>query len=163
MQRGHWSAVSDARAVVRAVRTPATRLHSTESVLPGSPRSSTSALRSAPISHPTLLETKLIPPSLGPSAIRRDGLLRLLATTDAAVVAVCAPAGYGKTTLLTQVAAAANAPVAWLCLDETDADAVQLLLGLTTALDRCVPLDPRVLQSLRNPTPALSTEVLPCL
>jgi len=79
----------------------------------------------------------------------RDGLLlprpALLATVDKAldeqrVLLVCAPAGYGKTALLTQALAAqpADTAVAWVALDEGD-DLGRLLDCLFAALE---PYDP---------------------
>lgn len=79
----------------------------------------------------------------------RDGLLlprpALLATVDKAlderrVLLVCAPAGYGKTALLTQALAVqpAATAVAWVALDEGD-DLGRLLDCLFAALE---PFDP---------------------
>jgi LuxR family maltose regulon positive regulatory protein len=124
---------------------------------------SASATLTRPAGHPTLLESKLSAPTLGSPLIQREALVRLLASTDATVVAVCAPAGYGKTSLLAQVASAADVPVAWLSLDETDADPAQLLLGLATALNQCVSLDQGLLEVVRNPAPDVYTEALPGL
>jgi ATP/maltotriose-dependent transcriptional regulator MalT len=73
-----------------------------------------------------LLSYKLQPPRLYPSLIVRD---RLLAQLDAAleqpVTLLCAPAGYGKTTLVSQWLVARGAtghPLAWISLDEGDND-----------------------------------------
>ena len=58
-------------------------------------------------------------PAAAPDEVARGALLERLraasATTD--LMVVTAPAGYGKTTLLAQVARAAALPVAWLTLD----------------------------------------------
>ncbi|MBO0784307.1 MAG: AAA family ATPase, partial [Ktedonobacteraceae bacterium] len=51
------------------------------------------------------------------------------------VVLVSAPAGYGKTTLVSALPAILpNLPMAWVSLDEGDNDPVQFVIGLTTAL-----------------------------
>ncbi|MBV9580975.1 MAG: hypothetical protein JO057_20535 [Chloroflexi bacterium] len=70
---------------------------------------------------PTLLETKLCPPHTDAHLIQRSELLAIVNASNAAVVSVCAPAGYGKTTFLSQLAIRdeSSAPVAWLSLDET--------------------------------------------
>ena len=48
---------------------------------------------------------------------------------------VIAPAGVGKTSLLAGWAAAAQVPSAWLTIDETDRDGVQLWTGMVAALE----------------------------
>jgi hypothetical protein len=80
------------------------------------------------LARPTLLQTRLRPPSSGPNLIVRDDLLEILRASSARVVAVCAPAGYGKTIVLSQLAAATSRPVAWVSLDQTDNDPVQLVV-----------------------------------
>lgn len=79
--------------------------------------------------------------------LRRDLLLRkaLVATLldgDTPVVAVEAPAGYGKTTLLRQWAAAETRPTAWLTLDRADDDPAVLGHHLAVALGRIGPTGP---------------------
>jgi LuxR family maltose regulon positive regulatory protein len=54
-------------------------------------------------------------------------------------VAVTAPAGYGKTTLLTQWPLAEDRPVAWVSLNRFDDDPGALLALLATAFARAVP------------------------
>ena len=51
-------------------------------------------------------------------------------------IAVVAPAGYGKTTLLAQWAERKHATVAWVSLDDRDNDPAVLLTYLAVALDR---------------------------
>ncbi len=71
-----------------------------------------------------LLATKLAPPLLRTALIARPRLIERL--NDAAhhhLTVVSAPAGFGKTTLLSEWATSANEnelPVAWLSLDERD-------------------------------------------
>ena len=97
-----------------------------------------------------VLETKLHPPPARPGLIERVGLLGHLAASEASVVVVSAPAGYGKTVLLSQYAAVAARPFVWLSLDATDADRVLLALELATAIDRVAPVDARVFASLSS-------------
>ncbi len=114
--------------------------------------------------HPSIvLETKLHPPPARPELIERVGLLDHLAGSEASVVVVSAPAGYGKTVLLSQYAAVAARPFVWLSLDATDADRVLLALELATAIDRVAPVDARVFASLSSPAPAIERVVLPGL
>ena len=96
--------------------------------------------------------------------MRRDGLVARLADPDLSMVFVGAPAGYGKTTLLAQyAAAAAGGPVAWVSLDQADDDPVVLVMALVTALERVAPVDPRILRSLAGSRQALEQVVLPRL
>ena len=52
------------------------------------------------------------------------------------LILVCAPAGFGKTTLLADWAPSGNRPVAWLSLDAADNDPVRLWRYVVAALDR---------------------------
>lgn len=63
----------------------------------------------------------------------RPRLAQRVVGTDAPVVVVHAPAGYGKSTLLGQVAERERRPVAWLSLTPSDDDAVTLLSDLGSA------------------------------
>lgn len=109
---------------------------------------------------PTIvLETKLHPPPLRGGLVPRVRLLN----GASPVVVLCAPAGYGKTTVLAQYAASTERPLAWLTLDEADDDPVLLLLELATALARLAPVDARVFRSLQGSDPAIQRVVLPGL
>ncbi len=110
-----------------------------------------------------VLETKLHPPPARPGLVERVGLLHRLVGSEASVVVVSAPAGYGKSVLLAQYAAVVDRPFAWLSLDATDADPVVLALELATAIDRVAPVDARVFASLGSPAPAIERMVLPGL
>lgn len=86
-------------------------------------------------SLPTLVDVKLRPPVLQPGTVHRPRLVdRLREATNARVVAVVAPAGYGKTTLLAQWLEQEGRPVAWLSVDRADNDPVTLLTSVVTAL-----------------------------
>ncbi len=110
-----------------------------------------------------VLETKLHPPPARPELVERVGLLRHLVGSEASVVVVSAPAGFGKTVLLSQYAAVAARPFVWLSLDAADADPVLVALELATAIDRVAPVDARVFASLGGPAPAIERIVLPGL
>ena len=81
----------------------------------------------------------------------RAALVRRLLASDAPIVAVVAPAGYGKTTLLGQWMEAGQPRQAWVSLDARDNDPGTLLSYLATALDRLEPMEPTVLRSLTAP------------
>ena len=75
-------------------------------------------------------------PSPGPQAIERPALWRRLdgLVDTHRVTLVAAPAGYGKTTLLSTWAAHSTRAVAWLTLTEADRHADHLARGLEAAL-----------------------------
>jgi LuxR family maltose regulon positive regulatory protein len=92
-----------------------------------------------------VIESKLRPPPVRPGIIPRAGLLdRLLDGKSAPVLAVVAPAGYGKTTLLAQWAERKQPRVGWLSADGRDNDPAVLLTYLAMALDRIEPIDQRL-------------------
>ena len=101
--------------------------------------------------EPELLESKLRPPWSRPGLVPRAALVRRLLASDAPIVAVVAPAGYGKTTLLGQWMEAGQPRQAWVSLDARDNDPGTLLSYLATALDRLEPMESRILRSLTAP------------
>jgi LuxR family maltose regulon positive regulatory protein len=90
-----------------------------------------------------LLKTKLFAPHLRPSLVSRPRLLSMVAEgEDRALTLICAPPGYGKTTLLAEWLASltgnqeSNIPtVGWLSLDEGDNDPIRFLNYLVAALE----------------------------
>jgi hypothetical protein len=82
-----------------------------------------------------LLTTKLYIPSLGAEQVPRSRLIQRL---DAGLgrKLVSAPAGFGKTTLLSEWVTATDRSVAWLSLDEADSDPVRFWTYVVTALQR---------------------------
>lgn len=97
------------------------------------------ALREGAIAADWILPDKLEPPRLHVDAVPRA---RLLETLDAGIALpltlLLAPPGFGKTTLLAQwhahLLATGQAQVAWLSLDEGDAEPARLLAYLALAL-----------------------------
>ncbi len=79
------------------------------------------------------------------------------------MIAVIAPLGYGKTTLLAQWAERSGRPVAWVSIDRGDNDLSVLLTYVATALDRVEPLDPDMLRSISTPRPGYTTGLIPRL
>ena len=80
-----------------------------------------------------LLEAKLSPPSRWNGSVSRADLIGTARAQDCRVVAVTAPAGYGKSTLLTEWAAGEQRRVAWVSLDRLDDDPSALLAVLAAA------------------------------
>jgi LuxR family transcriptional regulator, maltose regulon positive regulatory protein len=127
-----------------------------------------------------LVETKLYAPRRRRGVVPRPRLAeRLRRGADAQLTLVSAPAGFGKTTLLTEwlTAAPANgASVAWLSLDPRDNDPTTFWAYLIAALQTVAPgvgadasgllQSPQsppieaVLAALLNELSALSTDVL---
>ncbi|HEX8135837.1 MAG TPA: LuxR C-terminal-related transcriptional regulator, partial [Actinomycetes bacterium] len=87
-----------------------------------------------------LLATKLHIPRPRPDVLTRPALLeRLTQATVRELTLVCAPAGFGKTTLLANWARAGRRPVAWLSLDAGDDDPARFWRYVAAALDRVRP------------------------
>lgn len=75
------------------------------------------------------------PPDASPLDLRRDRLVDVLRFDPAPVTLVAAPAGYGKTSLLSGwVALSPDDAVAWLSLDRHDNDPGRLWSGVLNAL-----------------------------
>lgn len=83
----------------------------------------------------TVLNTKLFAPPPRSRAVKRSRLLeRLEAGVKHPLTLVSAPAGFGKTTLVSDWAANRSDPLAWVSLDETDGDLAHFLTYVVTAL-----------------------------
>jgi len=90
------------------------------------------------------LRSRLRPAEPYVRLVLRDALVGALLACRTPLVVVSAPAGYGKSTVLSQWAAAERRPTAWLQLDAADNDPVVLLTYLIAALDEIAPLEPGV-------------------
>jgi LuxR family transcriptional regulator, maltose regulon positive regulatory protein len=93
-----------------------------------------------------LIKTKLCMPQQRSNRVFRPGLLaRLAESNQKGLTLLCAPAGYGKTTLLTEFITervkSENPPscFCWLSLDEGDNDLIRFLAYLVEALDKAQP------------------------
>ena len=89
-----------------------------------------------------LVETKLLLPRVRRELVARPRLDEIVdSASDAALMLVSAPAGFGKTTLLASVLSARSGeggdgwPVAWVSLDERDADANRFWSYVLRALE----------------------------
>ncbi len=87
-----------------------------------------------------LLTTKLFLPIPQPNLITRPRLIaRLNAGLTGKLTLVSAPAGFGKTTLLSEWVQAIQQPVAWLSLDDGDNDLPRFLTYFIGALQTIEP------------------------
>jgi LuxR family transcriptional regulator, maltose regulon positive regulatory protein len=94
------------------------------------------------MSHADLLKTKLAPPRLPDSLVYRDDLLtRLSVGLDRKLTLVSAPAGSGKTTLISQWLASypASLPAGWMALDAGDNDPVRFWRYVISACQSFAP------------------------
>ena len=83
-----------------------------------------------------ILPTKVTAPILRAGAIRRERLedeLTRAITTPGGIALLCAPAGWGKTTLASAAVATNPAQVGWLHLDEADNDSERFAPHLAAA------------------------------
>jgi ATP/maltotriose-dependent transcriptional regulator MalT len=82
-----------------------------------------------------ILATKLYIPRLRPNVVSRPRLIeRLNEGLHRKLTLISAPAGFGKTTLVSQWLAGGPRPAAWLSLDEGDNDPARFLTYLVAAL-----------------------------
>jgi LuxR family maltose regulon positive regulatory protein len=79
-----------------------------------------------------ILATKLVIPTSPTRLVPRPRLQRPAAAP--AVILVCAPAGYGKTTLIASWASASDAKAAWLSLDADDNEPLRFLTHFICAI-----------------------------
>src|SRR5580700_1314970 len=111
-----------------------------------------------------LLASKLRRPPDRRGIVRRSSLIDLLGREDLRpVVSVVAPAGYGKTTLLSQWAERNGQAFAWLSVDETDNDPKVLLTYVAHALDAVEPIGGPVFDALASPGSSVPGSVVPRL
>jgi LuxR family maltose regulon positive regulatory protein len=90
----------------------------------------------APDLSPSLLDAKISVPQPRPGAVTRADLVNSARSSDCRLVAVTAPAGYGKSTLLAEWAHAEDRRVAWVSLDRFDDDPAMLAVSLACAYCR---------------------------
>jgi len=102
-----------------------------------------------------LLQTKLYVPRLRPSLIPRPHLIETLNQgLHRKLTLISAPAGFGKTTLVSEWIAGGERPFAWLSLDENDAEPVRFLTYMVAALQQVDPeIGKAVWQGLQAPQP----------
>ena len=111
-----------------------------------------------------LVVSKLRGPPIRPGTVRRSRLIARLARGDRCpIVSVAAPAGYGKTTLLSQWAESNGQSFAWVSVDEADNDPKVLLSYIAEALDAIEPIGERVFDALAAAASSVPGSVVPRL
>src|SRR5437870_6497399 len=112
-----------------------------------------------------ILATKLYMPPLRPEVVSRPRLLeRLNEGLRRHLVLISAPAGFGKTTLVSQWLALIERPAAWLSLDEGDNDPAHFLTYLVAALQTIAAhVGEGVLGVLQSPQPPPTEAILTTL
>jgi LuxR family maltose regulon positive regulatory protein len=110
-----------------------------------------------------LIATKLFAPPPSATSVDRERLTRRLnAGLEGMLTLVCAPAGFGKSTLLGAWVQACEHPSAWLSLDEGDRDPDQFVAYLTASL-RSISADlgeDALAQARARPRPAPQTVLI---
>ena len=99
--------------------------------------------------EPVFLQTKLLIPPIRSDALSRERLKeRLKLSASVKLVLLSAPAGFGKSTLLSAWVAQCERPVGWLSLDEDDNDPTRFLIYMIAALQQIEPVIGRAVPSL---------------
>ena len=89
--------------------------------------------------HP-ILRSKLHQPPVPPDHVHRSELVnRLNKNIPQGLILVSAPAGYGKSTLVSCWLETSEKPGTWLSLDENDNELRQFLLGFVAAIQKIFP------------------------
>lgn len=89
--------------------------------------------------NPEILLSKLRIPQLPVQYVSRPHLIeRLNEGMAGKATFLTAPAGYGKTTLVSEWAGQSDVPVGWLSLDEKDNDLVRFWRYVTTSIERAI-------------------------
>jgi LuxR family maltose regulon positive regulatory protein len=87
-----------------------------------------------------LLEVKFYIPPAGAKSVRRPRLIRRLDEgRHRKLTLISAPAGFGKTTLLSDWVGQSERPIAWLSLDEDDNGPARFWIYLVAALQTLDP------------------------
>ena len=109
-----------------------------------------------------LLLTKLYIPPTRPELVTRSRLIeRLNEGQHCKLTLISAPAGFGKTTLVSEWAAGCDRKVAWLSLDEGDSDINHFMAYLVSSLQTIrARIGEGVLTTLQSPQPASSETLL---
>jgi LuxR family maltose regulon positive regulatory protein len=112
-----------------------------------------------------ILATKLYIPPRRPNVVLRSRLIeRLNAGLHRKLTLIAAPAGFGKTTLVSEWVAGCARPAAWLSLDERDNDPTRFLAYLVAALQTIAPaIGAGVVGLLEAPQPLPTESILTAL
>ena len=100
--------------------------------------------------EPLAVASKLHPPRRRRGHVARTDLLGHIAANEPDLLLVTAAAGYGKSTLLADLAANDGRPSAWLAIDRAHNEASVLLGDVAYVLNQLEPIDPQVRADLAN-------------
>jgi LuxR family maltose regulon positive regulatory protein len=105
-----------------------------------------------------LLNTKLYIPPVRLDLVPRPRLFSQLGPTATnRLILISAPAGYGKTTLISSWLQGNSIAATWLSLDESDNDPIRFLQYLIKALQQIIPTLDVELPSMLQGVPSDST------
>src|SRR5690242_4739521 len=112
-----------------------------------------------------ILATKLYIPPPRPNVVLRPRLIeRLNEGLHRKLTLISAPAGFGKTTLLSEWLATYQRRAAWLSLDQADNDPARFLVYLVAALQTIAPnIGAELLAVLQSPQPPPTKAILTAL
>ena len=113
----------------------------------------------------TLLQTKLYIPPTRTTIVPRSRLIeQLIKGLNGNLTLLSAPAGFGKTTLITAWLSQIERPVAWVSLDEDDSDPQQFFNYVAEAIRPFAPNGQTLTNLLQSPQPqpakALATALI---
>jgi LuxR family transcriptional regulator, maltose regulon positive regulatory protein len=112
------------------------------------------SLPGAPATDSGPLPLKIRQTPLRHGLVPRERLVqRLLEARDVAVAFILAPAGYGKTTVLSQWSQRDERPFAWVNLDAEDNDPKNLVTAIALALEAIEPVGWEVFEALTSERP----------
>ena len=106
-----------------------------------------------------ILTTKLYIPSVRQKVVRRPRLItRLNEGLHCKLTLISAPAGFGKTTLVSNWFTTFEYPVAWLSLDEADSDLTRFFSYIVASLQTIFPeLGSTISTQLHSPQPPIES------
>src|SRR5437868_1502657 len=112
-----------------------------------------------------VLVTKLFIPRPRPNVVPRPRLIeRLNGSLHGSLSLISAPAGFGKSTVVSEWVAGCGRPTAWLSLDDRDNDPARFLLHLVAALQTVAPeIGEGAVSALQSSRPPPSDVVLTVL
>ena len=115
----------------------------------------------------TILATKLYISPPRPKFVHRPRLIERLnegLSSGCKLILISAPAGFGKTTMVSEWVADCKRPIAWLSLDEGDNDLTRFLTYFIAALQTITAnIGAGVLSTLRSPQPPSAESILTTL
>lgn len=114
-----------------------------------------------------IIPTKIMPPPVSASHLPRERLFSALQRSlvpECRLVLVCAPAGYGKSSLVSAwVRETSLTLTSWLSLDAADNDPLTFFSDLAAALARALPALPQTLNAMLGSPQGISPQAFAAL